>query len=662
MSKKRPHRVNASLTKAASPERTRSVQVESPVALTQAASGIASSGWSVWSFLSAMDECPPYWSRARDTWLRNFVYRPGNDLLAGVMATAVNKCVATGFVLEGPERTANLYRDIILRRSEFGKGYAKMMGKDAFDFFSQDSGAFRERIRISETDVRGAAMGFAHLDAQRCYTTGQTEYPVEYVDVEGTVHRVHYSQVQRYTDLTSPQETLYDIGFCSVSRAVTTAHILVDIARYKRERLSDLPPAGLLMLNNMTEIQWQDMETKYSVQERNKGNSTWRNVMVAFGLDPALPLSAELFEFSRLPESFNEPEAIKISVLSLALAFNMDVEEIWSILGGQMGSAREADVQHMKARAKGPGAFLTETERGWNDGLTIPTSITFRYDFQDAEEDELAAKIEGEKATTIRKLWEPSQTTGAGIITTDEARQWLQLEGIVSDELMTLGSSADEMTADDTEMAKAWSIIKVDDSPRCKAYSDGRIIRLEKRPQMWAGVALSMMNAARVKSESDSRLDQLLAKFEMAMFDFRVAMKSQPESLQQLPREIVLRAEGGLMPQTNISIDKVVAQPPVVNVSVEPTPVNVIVNVPKAEPPVINIEPTPINMPEAKAAVFSPVINIEPTPVTIENQVIMPTQPIDLSVNVAGTTTVVKRNAMGQILELENTPKVEVKK
>jgi hypothetical protein len=506
MSKRHTRRRNA-IVKAEMPERRRSVQVESPIPLTGAA-GSLSQNWSIWNFLGSMDECPPYWSRQRDAWLREFVYRPGNDLLAGVMATAVNKCVSTGFVLEGPERTVNLYRDILLQRSEFGSGWAKMVGKDAFDFFSQDQGAFRERIRVSNSDTKGAAMGFAHFDSQRMYLTGKTQYPAEYLDIDGNAHRLHYSQVQRYTDLPSPKETLYGIGFSAVSRAITTAHILVDIARYKRQRLSDLPPAGLLLLNNMEKTKWEDMEKEYTKDERNKGNSTWRNVMVAFGLDPAIPMTAELFEFSRLPEHFNEPEAVRIAVLSLALAFNMPVQEIWSVLAGQMGSAKEADVQHIEAAGKGTGAFLTETERGWNDGLCLPANITFRYDFRDVEEDQTAAQVRDIKATTIRNLWEPTASTGQGIITTDEARQWLQLEGIVSDELMAQGGmGTTEMTADDTEMAKAF--IRVDDSPLCRAYSDGRLIRIERKPQVWQGVSLAMK------------------KFDRAMDEFNVAMKSQ---------------------------------------------------------------------------------------------------------------------------------------
>jgi len=155
------------------------------------------------------------------------------------------------------------------------------------------------------------------------------------------------------------------------------------------------------------------------------------------------------------------------------------------------------------------------------------------------------------------------------------------------------------------------------------------------------------------ESKPDSRMDQLLAKFDTAMFDFRVAMKSQPELSQ------VLRSD---VPQTVVNIDKVVSQPPVINVTVEPTPVNIIV--PEAKSPVINIEPAQVNVnvPMAKAPAIQPIFNIAPTPVTIENQINVPAQPIDLNINVAGTTTVVKRNAMGQILSLENTPKVEVEK
>src|SRR5688572_19628681 len=49
--------------------------------------GIAMLRWAV----SSKNEVPPYWSRARDLWLRQFVY--GNGPLKTAVATFINKAV-----------------------------------------------------------------------------------------------------------------------------------------------------------------------------------------------------------------------------------------------------------------------------------------------------------------------------------------------------------------------------------------------------------------------------------------------------------------------------------------------------------------------------------------------------------------------------------------
>jgi hypothetical protein len=87
---------------------------------------------------------------------------------------------------------------------------------------------------------------------------------------------------------------MLNVGFCAVSRALTVARILMDIARYEREKLSDLPPAGLLLLNNLSQQQWGDLQKQYDTRQQQRGNTVWRQVMVAFGLDPSVPLSAEV--------------------------------------------------------------------------------------------------------------------------------------------------------------------------------------------------------------------------------------------------------------------------------------------------------------------------------------------------------------------------------
>lgn len=498
-----------------------SVQVR-PDAQTGGGDAMATlGGWAMFSVGSYSDECPAYYSTARDRWLRDFVTRPGNDLLAGTIATVATKVSTTGFIIEGPERAANLYRNIIVKQSDFGYGYNSLAMKWSQDILTQDSGGALERLRTSSTDTQGAALGFAHLDMGRCYRTGDPEYPLVYTDQSGEMHRMHRSQVMLVTDMPSPRETLYGVGFCAVSRALTIARILMDIARYKRERLSDLPPAGILMLSNLSKEQWADLETQYDVKQQNAGNTVWRNVMLGFSMDPSMPAKAELFEFSRLPEHFDEKTITEISIYSFALAFNIDPRELWPVSAGPLGTATEANIQHLKARGKGAGGILTAMERAWNDGQSLPASLTFKFDFQDSEEDEQAARIKNLKIDGVRKLWEPPVGQQSGLVPRETALNMLALDGIMTDEQVAEALSiveqeqverdekaaqiaqqtkpadtsvpdvenenepSGEESASDTEVAKTLSA--VDLGPLCRCYSDGRTIRLEHRPQLWGG-------------------------------------------------------------------------------------------------------------------------------------------------------------------------------
>ena len=248
-------------------EERKSVQV-----LPDAKAGATVVGAPTWllRLMAEEDGVPPYWSRYRDGWLREFVKRPGNDLLAGTIATVTAKVATTGWYLEGPERTANTYRRIMLQRSDFGAGWSTMVQPAVWDYLTQDPGGWIERIRQGKADRQGAAIGFAHLDNAKMHLTGDPENPARYIPADGEEVLLHRSQFIRIVDSPSPREELYGVGYCAVSRALTTARILMDIARYERERLSDLPPAGLLLLNNLSRVQWEDLEAQYDVRQRQR--------------------------------------------------------------------------------------------------------------------------------------------------------------------------------------------------------------------------------------------------------------------------------------------------------------------------------------------------------------------------------------------------------
>jgi len=418
------------------------------------------------------DCCPPYWSRARDKWLRKFVTMPGNDILAGAVATVASKFASTGWSIEGPERTANVYRRMLLQQSEFGAGWQVFAMKGGQQYLTQDAGWPIERIRSGR---KGSMLGIANFDNEQIRLTCDPIWPAKYTPrrikdgEDPKTVPLHYSQFGHIEDSPSPSEKLCGVGFCAVSRAWMTAHILVDIALYERERLSDLPPAGILMVNNMQERQWKDLMDGYHGDQQRQGNNVYRDILVAFGLDPTIPVSAELFSFADLPEHFDKRTTTEIAVYSFALAFGIDPRELWPVSAGTLGTATEANIQHLKARGKGAALLTTGFERLMNDGLSIAPSCTFRFDYVDTEEDQAAADIAKTKAEYISALTTP------GIVSTEEARAWLVKEGLFDEE--DLATFDEEGVATDVETAKS----AIDMGPRVRAYSDGRTVHLQRK-------------------------------------------------------------------------------------------------------------------------------------------------------------------------------------
>lgn len=472
------------------PQEKKSVQT-----FPSAVAGDGAGGGVFWlGFGEDRDEAPVYWSRARDAWLREFVYRPGNDLLVGTMSTVAAKVATTGFVLEGPERTANFYRNKLVNQIDFGAGWSSFIMKWVWDYLSQDPGGWAEQIGQSARRTQGnrlgprtgAAMGWSHLDVEQLRLTQDPQWPASWVPIyadKGNPQEkailMHRSRLMQIVDSPTPSVRRRFVGFCAVSRSLATAQILLDITRYERERLSDLPPAGLLLVNNLTQNQWEDLEKRYEVRQEQQDNRTWRDIMVAFGINPTLPVQAELLSFSNLPEHFDKQTATEIAIYSFALAFRIDPREIWPVSAGPLGTGTEANIQHLKARAKGPGLIMTDIERIFNSGATIAPSLTFRFDFQDAEEDLQSAAVANAKAEFITKL------TNSQILDIPMARQWLVKEGLFDEQ--DLMAFAEEEQATDVEEAK--SLFALDMGPRTRVFSDENKtpIRLEKMAQLWTG-------------------------------------------------------------------------------------------------------------------------------------------------------------------------------
>lgn len=432
---------------------------------------------------SMLDEAPPWWSKRRDEWLVDFWKLPGNDLLAGAISTLAAKISATDWYLEGPLELAKMWRDVLLYHSDFGCGWDSWIPKWVTAYLTRDMGGLSERLRANRYDHEGPSLGFNHLDESKCYMTGDPEYPVMYQG-KSKSRKIHYSQMMRIVDMPSGKDSDKGYGICGTSRAIATASIMRDIVRYKRERLSDLPPAGMLFINNLSEKQWEDVISKYDARQHNKGNEVWRDLLVAFGYDPEYPVGAEMFPLSEMPEHYDEQHSTNIAIWTFALAFRVDPREYWPVSAGPLGTATEAELQHKKARAKGEGIIFRAIEHQLNHPLSLPQLLTFKFDYRDQEDQKAAADIENQKISNIRKMWEASpavsgrpgegvdvgaisgDASGGGIISTEEARMMLARDGIIPAEFVS------GMTL---ERERVYSIRGGSLGPWTRLYNDGRI-------------------------------------------------------------------------------------------------------------------------------------------------------------------------------------------
>jgi len=384
-----------------------------------------------------LTKAPRYWSVQRDTWMTEFVKLEGNDLLAGAVSTMAAKIAATSWYVEGPLLLAELARKQLLTWSQFGLGWNKMVTSWVESYLDRDIGGAVEKLRASRTDMDGPALGYAHLDESKLAPTNDPEWPYEYNNGTKWV-KMHRSWIATIVDMPNTADRYKGVGFCSVSRTLGTASILMDLVRYKREKLSDLPPAGILLLNNLSPEEWGDILANYDARQRNQGNTTWRDIMTVFGYDPAYPLSADMINFSELWENFSEEESTRLAIYSFALGFRTDPREFWPVSAGPLGTATEAEVQSKKAEGKGVGIIYGVIEEELNAPTALPEGVSFHFDFVDDEHDLRDAEIKQAHAEWIHRLWDPSNVTSDGIITTEQAQALLVRHKIIPADILGL--------------------------------------------------------------------------------------------------------------------------------------------------------------------------------------------------------------------------------
>jgi hypothetical protein len=124
-----------------------------------------------------------------------------------------------------------------------------------------------------------------------------------------------------------------------------------------------------------------------------------------------------------LPESYDYDAELKWYIASLALGFGRDYQDFAPLPGHGIGTATEGEILHMKARGKGPAAFMSMIEEAFNYRGVMPRTVTFSFDQLDIVQEQSEAQARKTRAESI-EIW-----VNSGVITPQVARQIMLDDG-----------------------------------------------------------------------------------------------------------------------------------------------------------------------------------------------------------------------------------------
>ncbi|MBU0847117.1 hypothetical protein KKH23_07995 [Patescibacteria group bacterium] len=371
------------------------------------------------------DNLPAYGSQARQEYLREFW--KAEAILSGAVYSSTAKILGLGWTVSGGRNLTIKYSNIL--READGSNWTNFLSKFLQDYLTTDRGAF---IELGYRFKGGPVEGIFNLDSIVCRDTGNYNYPVKYETNEGDWHTLPREAVIHAASMPSPANRHNNEGYCAVSRAIQAARILILLATYEQEKLSDLPPNGIAAVTGLSPRQFKDALRMWKDERMNKGDAVYPGILWLIG-NPGPgggpgKVSIDLTSFSGLPDQFDKKVTVDIYAKTLALAFGVDVNEFWQIehVGATKASAW---IQAQKAKGKFPAVIISLLERAINLKV-LPPGVVFKFQLQDDEDKLGEAELHRAMIDNIMAM----RIGDKPPITEDEARQLLVINGILPPE------------------------------------------------------------------------------------------------------------------------------------------------------------------------------------------------------------------------------------
>jgi hypothetical protein len=392
-------------------------------------------------------ECPDYQadSRRRDAWLQaNWQREP---LWAAVINTSTLIDSSRGWTLTGGRNQVYRYTNI-LHASDQGKGWRNFFRREALSYRVTDLGSVTE---LGRDGKGGPLRAIYHVDSARCRWTGKLKTPLEYDPPQG--NRQEWSEDDFFSVVSMPSdnEAFNGLGLCATSRALEVIKLLYGVWQHDQEQVGARMPKGLLLLRNIGEQQWKDAMTARTASLDAQDRYYYGGVMVLAGTGADEP-DAKLVALSQLPANFDQVTFAQLVAQVYATTSGLDLREIWSITGGNLGTSTESEVQHEKASTKGSLEFTHAYQEKLQGEL--PDTLEFQFEERDEQGRLLQAQVAEAWAIVAKTLYEAGQMGGGPLLDREEVRSLLVDWGVIPDDWTAEEEEAQATDEEETRMRR----------------------------------------------------------------------------------------------------------------------------------------------------------------------------------------------------------------
>lgn len=336
--------------------------------------------------------------KTRDKQLRDFWQ--SETWLATTVGMMTARNAALSWTITGSEQTAAAAHEMV-NGANFGGGWEEFVVQTTTDLLTQDSGAFVELIRAGNS-AEAPVIGFAHLDAARCFPTGVPEWPVLYEALGGIYRVMPWYSVVQLLEMPDPRTFestgyFYKLQHSAVSRLLRAAMILKNVAIYKEEKTGGRFTRGIHLIAGFSQDEINDGLVLADDDADAQGLLRFTKMPLISAINPEQKIDHKVIEIAGMPDGFEEEVTIKHYITLLANSFGIDYQDVAPLPGGNLGTSAQSEVLDRKSKGKGVALFQKLIMRLLNEAV-LPSNVQFEFDEVDLADEMQQAKVRRERA------------------------------------------------------------------------------------------------------------------------------------------------------------------------------------------------------------------------------------------------------------------------